>query len=496
MNNQSLARLWLIVLAGFSLWFLQPASAQSQPNTSRYSSELILILRQLKFNWAKATEQERWMNDGLDSLKGGNWKVASALFTGVINDDPSSFPAYLFRSGAYYLGGRKEWSDRDAQFIQEQLGRNVHAFSKLWAQYASIQSAESEQWLPFFEGFLPIDGLIRYVAENRTTIDQESFELVRQGLFLMLVGKVDESISQANVVLSTKPNSLAYYLKAAAYQILLEPDSAATSFERLLLLDRDVVEAKAYLVNHLSIKGDLNGAKNYLLQLAENSLVSVDLARFTGVMRMRVLDYEGAEHDLSRYLREFPDDIEATKQLAIARMHLGKYKESIEGLEGLLKVADLDLDIYVSLSDSYFFIGDTAASVSVLRKASRKFGFNQVYDLYFADRLVDSKDLKQAQSIIDRVIKVVKLNDFPSEWLKRAEYIQCRIYLQKGQAEMSQVRLNQLISADGEKSEYLFLKARILIVMNRKEEARDILSWLSERKYLPALVFSNRLLLD
>lgn len=431
------------------------------------------------------------MHSGLNSLAKGNWKPALKFFNQVIEFDSTFLPAYYFRFSCYEIGNKLSFSNektiKDFNYVIKKLSKsNREIYMDLWDVYVPNKT-HSRKNNPLLEIAPPFFLLSSYIVDHQSELKAESFDLLKESASSLLAARPFDALTLNSKAQNIELSTSGLYMKAVTFQLIFQHDSAFYFYNELLKKDERIIEAHENLALYKHQLNDRIGALKHLISLNSIEPNSPIIWCFSGMLKIQLQDYYGAIVDLTKYLKVDSVDFDCLKQRAIAAYEVKDYSSSLKDLDRAIKISNHDLDIFLYQSENYLHLGDSSKCIKVLLDAEKVFSFNQQLDLFTADKLVEVNKTRQAQEIVDRVIRVLLLNNFNKQYLYQANVIQCKIYLRKGNTKKAIEELNSFIKRDGEQLDYLFLRAKIFLLQGEKDKAKADLEKLIGADFKPAL---------
>ncbi len=495
----------LILVVAISTTGQAIAQRKDVPGIKReyYSNTIKKNFERLGIEWKLPPQGKDLMHNGLNSLGKGEWRRALKLFSQVIEFDSTFIPAYYFRISCYEIGEKlllingglplsTDKTFKDVDHVIKKLSRsNMRIYMDLWDVYVP-DNVHSRKDNPLLEVAPPFLLLSNYLVAHRAELNPESFNYLKKSASSLLSGSPIDAIALNNKALEIERSTSGWYMKAFAFQLISQHDSAFHLYNKILTKDDRVIEAHENLALYKHQLNDRSGVLRHLSYLNNIEPNSPDVWRFSGMLKAQVQDYYGSIQDLTKYLEVDPKDIDCLKQRAVSAYEVKDYSSTLKDLDRAMKISR-NVDIFLYLSETYLAMGDTSKCIQVLRDAEKIYPSHKQLDLFTADKLVEVNKTRQAQEIVDRIIKVVTDNDLNRGYLYKANAIQCKIYLRDGNQAKALQSLNSFIAIDGEQLDYLFLRAKIFLSQGEKDKAKIDLEKLVKADFGPAVALYNSL---
>lgn len=446
-------------------------------------------------DWSLPPTAKLLMEQGLKSISVGDWKLALNYFSDIIEIDSTFLPAYYFRYSCFQIGRKvrhKEMAGNDFKYVIDKLSHlNMEIYVDFWNKYdpnkanARLKHTSIEIAPPFFL-------LSDHLVKRQKFLKVKALDSLRMALSYLISARPWEALEFVHKSNSNNYSALEIYLRAFSNQLVNRHDSAFALYTRLIELDDHNIEAHENLARYKFYLNDKDGVLHHLTKLTAIAPDSPSVWRFNGILKIRLHEYANGIKDISKYLRVDSMDSEALKHRGIANFEMRNYTFSIIDLKRAIKINRNDLEAFFILSDSYLKIGDQRRSLQVLHDAKRTFSFNQQLDLFKADKLIAFNKISQAREIIDRVERIVSINNFNKKYTYQINSLKCKIFLQNGENEKALDSINLFIKSDGEQLDYLLTRAKILIQLGKKYEAGEDLQKLIKINHREALsIFRN-----
>jgi tetratricopeptide (TPR) repeat protein len=486
----------LIIISGVVV----PALAQNkllpvrQWNT--YDTATKENFKKLGFDWALPLPIQEAMDDGLQSLSAGDWKLALKSFDKVIEFDSTFIPAYYYKYSCFEISKRRLSQEeyKNLILVNEQIPNysDRDIYMDLWDLFIpNKQYPRRNRFM--LEIAPPLSNLSKYLVEHLGDANMESSPYLNRGLSFIMTAKPKEALIQINKAIKIDSSICSLYLKAMTFQFMTRHDSAYFFYEKILKKDETIIDAHENLALYKNQIGNKIGALHHLNCLNKLHPGSSSVWHFSGLLKVLLQDYYGAIIDLTKYIKLDPENFDCLKQRAVAQFEVKNYNGAIHDLESALKISNKNLEVYLYLSENYFQLGDSAMSIKVLRNAEKLYYFDQRLDLFTADKLVDINKVVRAQEILNRVTRGLSSEKPNKSYLRQSNLIQCKIYLKKGTPEKAIERLSSLINIEEEHDDYLLLRAKAFLMSGNKTQAKADLEKLMQNNFKPAIDLYNSL---
>jgi len=329
---------------------------------------------------------------------------------------------------------------------------------------------------------IDIQNAMGYLIRFGYGLNEESFINLKKGFCLLVTDRHAEAVAAITKAQQIEPSASVLYLKAVAFKLSLNHDSAFVYYAKALALDPNIFDAHKNLAIYESNLKDWKGAYAHLKDMNRIQPGTPLTWRLSGLIKYGLKDYYGAIIDLTKYLKNDTSDAVSLKSRALARFEIADYRGAIEDNNKALVIETQSPQLYMQISECYLYVKDPK-SVAVLQEAVTKFPRNFDIKLLLAERLVDFGHIEEAQDILKAFRRNAGNAYFMQNYLLWADYIECKINAKQGKLDKALKQINTIIKTKGESNDYLFLRSQILEQQGNIESAKKDLAKLKANNF-------------
>ena len=276
-------------------------------------------------------------------------------------------------------------------------------------------------------------------------MNQEIQEYLTQATMMMKLEKPEEALSYLEKAEALDQMEIEVYFRKGEVLIILDRyEEAVDCFERALLIDKNSGEAFFHLGNIAMLQQDFQKCKGYYTKAIANGYDSAQVYFSLALLCEQYDDYDNALFYLNKAIAEDKTRADALLRKIELLVLLNRQTDAITACDDLIEVHP---DVFEGYHYKYLI-------------------------------LVDRKEFDKAEALLAKAMKL-----FPND--EGFAFDQIRLLSEKGDFDEALVKIDRLIDLSESELplEIYREKARILLGLEKPDEAQGLLEVISESEY-------------